>query len=445
MNQTNSEIQNPPTGFFSSLRYLGPGLILSAAIVGSGELIATTALGAKAGYALLWVILLGCLVKVAVQLEYGRYCISHGLPSFQAWNKVGRFKIFKVHWSVYCGVLFMLTNFAGQGGVLGGAAQSAAFMFPSISTEAWSMMIVIAIGLMVFHGKYGPIEKIATLFNVLFASAILYCVYAIQSTDYAFSLSNLASGLTFHLPSDALVFALTAFGITGVASGEITTYPYWCIEKGYAAWTGPNDGSSEWALRARGWIRVMTFDALVSMVIYTITTCAFYILGAAILSTQATLADGNELILQLSNLFTEALGEGTRNVFMICAFTVLFSTIFSNTAGFSRLWTDAFGLFRIIDWNNSKQRIRSIAVMAWVFPLISGTIYLLIQKPLFLVVLMGISNTVYLLVVAYQALVFRYRGAIEALRPSLFYDAILWISVASIGYMAARSAYQLFN
>ena len=45
----------PPRGFFSSLKYLGPGLILSAAIVGSGELIATTALGAKAGFAVLWV------------------------------------------------------------------------------------------------------------------------------------------------------------------------------------------------------------------------------------------------------------------------------------------------------------------------------------------------------------------------------------------------------
>ncbi len=57
---------DPPRGFFASLKYLGPGLILSAAIVGSGELIATTTLGAKAGFAVLWVILLACFLKIAV-------------------------------------------------------------------------------------------------------------------------------------------------------------------------------------------------------------------------------------------------------------------------------------------------------------------------------------------------------------------------------------------
>ena len=77
----------PPQGWLGSLRYMGPGLILSAAIVGSGELIATTTLGAKAGFALLWVVLLGCVVKVAVQVEYGRQCILRGATTYQDLRK----------------------------------------------------------------------------------------------------------------------------------------------------------------------------------------------------------------------------------------------------------------------------------------------------------------------------------------------------------------------
>lgn len=53
-------------GWKSSLRYLGPGLIISASIVGSGELIATTALGAEARFALLWLVIMSTTVKVAV-------------------------------------------------------------------------------------------------------------------------------------------------------------------------------------------------------------------------------------------------------------------------------------------------------------------------------------------------------------------------------------------
>ncbi len=438
-------IKNPPQSIWGSLQYLGPGLILSAAIVGSGELIATTALGAKAGFLLLWIILFGCLIKVAVQLEYGRYCICHGLPTFQAWNRVGRVKFFSLHWTVYLGIVFLFANFFGQAGILGASAQVAVFAFPGIPIETWVVLLTILLGLLVFHGKYEPVEKIAALFNFVFVAAVLYCVISIQGTKYAFSLGEMAEGLTFQLPSASLGLALAAFGITGVSSGEIASYPYWCMEKGYAAWTGEYDGSPEWVARACGWMRVMTLDAVLSMAVYTVATCAFYILGAAVLSSQEVLQDGNEFILQLSALFTQVLGVEARNIFMVCAFTVLFSTVFSNTAAYSRLWTDVFGLLKWIDWKNEKQRSFSISMVAWIFPAYCGLWYFVMQKPLFLVQFLGISNSAYLLVVAWQAWVFRYRHTPAELQPSRFYDAAFWLSLASIGFMAVRTAQSVFG
>jgi manganese transport protein len=52
------EVAAPPVGLWRSLLRLGPGVVLAASIVGSGELIATTTLGAQVGYAALWIILL---------------------------------------------------------------------------------------------------------------------------------------------------------------------------------------------------------------------------------------------------------------------------------------------------------------------------------------------------------------------------------------------------
>ena len=228
----NSEVREPPRSFWSALRYIGPGLILSAAIVGSGELIATTTLGKRGGFALLWVILLGCFVKVAVQLEYGRYTIQYGLPTYQAWNRVGRWKIAGIHWSVYAGVLYMISSFAGQAGVLGGSAQVGTYAFPAISVPIWTVLIVVLLAFLVFHGKYAPVEAIATLFNFIFVAAIFYCVVAVQSTEYAFRWSDLLEGFTFRLPGDRWKLALAAFGIIGIASGEISMYPYWCSRKG---------------------------------------------------------------------------------------------------------------------------------------------------------------------------------------------------------------------
>jgi Mn2+/Fe2+ NRAMP family transporter len=62
----------PPRGFFAVVRRLGPGLIIAGSIVGSGELIATTKVGAEAGFVLLWLILVGCVIKVFTQVELGR-------------------------------------------------------------------------------------------------------------------------------------------------------------------------------------------------------------------------------------------------------------------------------------------------------------------------------------------------------------------------------------
>ncbi|MFC7551863.1 Nramp family divalent metal transporter [Pseudoroseomonas wenyumeiae] len=86
---TQSGILEPPVGWAHSLKHLGPGLILSASIVGSGELIVTTTLGATVGFALLWMVIFSTFVKVAVQIELARWCISTGQPALTGYNKVG--------------------------------------------------------------------------------------------------------------------------------------------------------------------------------------------------------------------------------------------------------------------------------------------------------------------------------------------------------------------
>ena len=77
-------IRPAPTRPIEILKQLGPGLIIAASIVGSGELIATTLTGAKAGISLLWLIVLGCVIKVFVQIEIGRFTITTATPTLSA-------------------------------------------------------------------------------------------------------------------------------------------------------------------------------------------------------------------------------------------------------------------------------------------------------------------------------------------------------------------------
>ena len=54
------EVQDPPNSFLGTIKYLGPSVIISATIVGSGEIILTASLGAMVGYTMLWWVLMSC-------------------------------------------------------------------------------------------------------------------------------------------------------------------------------------------------------------------------------------------------------------------------------------------------------------------------------------------------------------------------------------------------
>src|SRR5690606_41912739 len=88
--------------------FLGPGFILSASIVGSGELIATTTLGARAGFIAFWVIIISCLVKVVVQLEVGQHTILTGETSMKVFNQLRGPLIGNGHWTVWALFVFLV-------------------------------------------------------------------------------------------------------------------------------------------------------------------------------------------------------------------------------------------------------------------------------------------------------------------------------------------------
>jgi len=83
-----SHVLEPPTSFGEIMRKTGPGMVLAASIVGSGELILTTTLGAKVGYTMMWLIILSCLIKAVVQAFLGRYTIATAETGLDAVNRI---------------------------------------------------------------------------------------------------------------------------------------------------------------------------------------------------------------------------------------------------------------------------------------------------------------------------------------------------------------------
>src|SRR5262249_17240223 len=125
-------IKDPPRTLLSALGQIGPGLILAASIVGTGELINTTSLGAKAGFSLLWLILLSCVIKVFIQVELGRYAITHGTTTLAAFDSLPGPRA-GASWLCWLWLIMMLTTQAQIAAMEGTVGQAAHMAFPGTS------------------------------------------------------------------------------------------------------------------------------------------------------------------------------------------------------------------------------------------------------------------------------------------------------------------------
>lgn len=514
-------IQDPPRTIGATLLKLGPGLVIAGSIVGSGELIATTKVGAQAGIALLWLIIVGCVVKVFVQIELGRYSITHGQTTLNALNQIpGR--LGPINFILWFFIVMMTANTIQQGGIVGGVGQSLAIAFPltgdyvqavqipsekellwflqwdedlsgsqrlfqalpehqrlrishgharlkeqldqlgprgaealarlkkgeklsdpwTVDDRFWALAVTLITVALLYNGRYGIIQNLSTVLVVAFTFITVGNVISLQSTQHwSLSAADFVQGLSFRLPSGdsgwaGVTTALAAFGIIGVGATELITYPYWCIEKGYARFTGKRTAEPAWAERARGWMRVMHWDAFLSLVIYTTATMAFFLMGVAVLYREGRDPEDMRMVSTLAAAYVPIFGEYAKWLFLLGAVAVLYSTFLVANAGHARMFVDFLKICGLIDRNSQKVHDRWLSVFCVALPLISMALFGAGINPVSAVLLAGITQSVMLPLLGFAALYFRWTATDERLKPSPAWDAALVLSCIALAITA---------
>jgi hypothetical protein len=474
-------------------------MIIAGSIVGSGELIATTKAGAEAGFWLLWLIILGCVIKVSTQIELGRHTLTWSQTPLKALDSVPGPRI-KVNWLIwYCAIMIFLV-ISQQGGIVGGVGQTLAISQPltsygreynnlqnelvtarvdlkvaqTQSTESnainelqqkitsltsktselkeptdayiWATILAIVTSVLLYVGRYRMIQLVATVLVVTFTIVTIITLIVLQTKpEWAVTGSDLASGLSFRLPPATegtnikpIATALAAFGIIGVGALELIMYPYWCLEKGYAKFTGPRENAAQWIKRARGWLHVLHIDAWMSMVVYTLATVAFYLLGAAVLGRAALNPSGKNMVRTLAAMYVPVFGPWADEVFLSGAFAVLYSTFFVAAAGCSRIVADALGLFGITD-GSEQARFKWTPIICAIWPLVALLLYIGVRAPTKMILASGTAQAINLPMLGAAVLYFRYKRSDKNLRPGRIWGAMLWLSLAGFVIIAGWS------
>jgi Mn2+/Fe2+ NRAMP family transporter len=613
----NAAVVAPPTTIRGILSKLGPGLIIAGSIVGSGELIATTTTGAKGGFALLWLIIIGCLIKVFVQIELGRYTITTGVTSIKGLSMLPGPRIGRGNWFIWYWFIMFIFIMGQLGGIVGGVGQAMSISMPiteygvnhndyreaetvlevyraqhsftldpvtrktlqrqiieteiasatslaklksvsdhvlpnpenakfllqpllgselslaeqcvveqllpdprlrqltkelsktqfgkanipettevnnlrtqlSLSTDAYLQarspdqitqqqatvssflqyytdsftrpaihssndhywyaagLTIITMVLLVI-GRYTFIQTFSTVMVALFTLVTIANVFGLQTMDSAIAWkiqwADIKAGLSFGLgPGEwtkSLGFALATFGIIGVGAAELIAYPYWCMEHGYASFTGARDDSEGWASRARGWIRVMRWDAWCSAVVYTFATVAFFLLGAAILGRIELIPAGDDMVRSLSVMYRPVFGPTAQFIFLFGAIAVLYSTFFVATAGNARMLSD---VLRTLGWikDSEESYSRSVKWMCAILPAICGITYIMGVKPVVAIIMSGVMQSIMLPLLGGAAIYFRYKFCDHRLKPTAKSDVLLIISAVGLLIAGGFAAY----
>lgn len=613
----NAAVVAPPTTIRGILSKLGPGLIIAGSIVGSGELIATTTTGAKGGFALLWLIIIGCLIKVFVQIELGRFTITTGVTSIKGLSMLPGPRLGRGNWFIWYWFIMFIFIMGQLGGIVGGVGQAMSISMPiteyggnhndyreaetvlevfraqhsitpdsvarktlqrqiieteivsatsfaklkpindqilpnpenaklllgpllaselslaerciveqllpdprlrqlteelskiqlsnvnksaiaevtslrtelSLSTDAYLQAstpdeitqhqaavssflqyytdaftrpaihssndhywyaagLTIATMVLLVIGRYTFIQTFSTVMVALFTLVTIANVFGLQTMDSAIAWkiqwSDIKEGFSFGLGpgewTESLGFALATFGIIGVGAAELIAYPYWCMEHGYASFTGVRDDSDGWANRAHGWIRVMRWDAWCSAAVYTFATVAFFLLGAAILGRIELIPAGDDMVRSLSVMYRPVFGPTAQFIFLFGAIAVLYSTFFVATAGNARMLSD---VLRTLGWIKDSEESygRSVKWMCAILPAICGITYIMGVKPVVAIIMSGVMQSIMLPLLGGAAIYFRYKFCDDRLKPTRKSDVLLIISAVGLLIAGGFAAY----
>lgn len=296
---------------------VGPGLVVAATGVGAADLIATTVAGSKYGYALLWAVVAGCIMKVILVEGAGRYSLATGNTIFEGWSSLGRW----THW--YFGPYIVIWGFVYGAAGMAGVGLALYSLLPFGSVAFWGIFSGLLGLALVWSGRYDLFEKVLTAMVVLmFITMLLAAALTLPN------LGEIAAGLVPVIPEGAMINVLSVAGGVG---GTITlaAYGYWLREKG---WNTPR------------FMKVMRLDNGIAYLVTGIFVIATLIVGAELLySAQIAIGSGDQGMVDLAGVLADRYGNWMGKLFLIGFWAASMSSLVGVWNGVSLMFADFFG------------------------------------------------------------------------------------------------------
>jgi Mn2+/Fe2+ NRAMP family transporter len=352
-------------------RLVGPGLVVAATGVGAADLVATLIAGSKYGYALLWAVVLGCVMKVVLVEGAGRYSLATGRTIYEGWSSLGR-------WThAYFGPYIVIWGFVYGAAAMAGTGLALHALFPVLGVKAWGIVSGVLGLLLVWSGRYGVFEKVLSgLVLLMFITMVFAAALTVPN------LPEMVGGLAPRIPDGAL---LNVLSVAGGVGGTITlaAYGYWLREKG---WHTPS------------FMRVMRLDNRVAYLVTGIFVVATLIVGAELLhSAGIAVETGDRGMLDLSTVLADRYGDAAGKVFLVGFWAAAMSSLVGVWNGVSLMFADFAGHVRGQALDHPDRQSGGRYYRAYVLWLTIPPISVLfLDQPVYLILAYGVLGALFM-------------------------------------------------
>lgn len=295
------------------LKALGPGFLFAAVSVGVSHLVQSTSAGAGYGFALLPVIILAMVLKYPL-FEFGqRYAAATGTSLLEGYRKQGK-------WSL---ILYLVLTVGTMFTVLGAVTAVTAGLAITLtgwkmSLLLWSSILIAVCALLIAVGRYPLLDKaIKIIMGLLTVSTVAAVVAAIPQFR--------AGSLWGEVTKADFVFIIGLVGWMPTGMDVSVWQSFWSLARRRQTGYAPS-------------LRETLLDFKIGYIGTGIIAVLFCALGAAVMFDRGikieTSAPG--FAKQVIDLYTSTLGEWSRPIIGIAAFTTMLSTTLTVIDGFPR-------------------------------------------------------------------------------------------------------------
>ena len=310
--------QSKPKASF--LKLAGPGLVVAATGIGSGDVVSATVGGANYGVILLWAIAAGAFFKFVLQEGIARWQLATGKTAVEGWAEYlpawvkWYFGIYLVIWTV--SVSASLTNATGLG---------MANLTNNALPQSWGAVVHSLIGgVLIFYGGYNNFEKLMKLLVGIMGFSILFCAIFTMHQP-ALALQGL---LVPTIPAGSGTYVLSLIGGVG---GSITmlSYNYWMREEGMRG--------SGFLSFVRGDIAIAyLFTAIFGGSIMLIANDAFFTAGITLTNRDA--------VPRMAEALGAVLGTFGKIAFSVGFWAAVFASLLGVWQSVPYLYADLYGI-----------------------------------------------------------------------------------------------------